>query len=78
MRANIADKIISVSFHDDMILISTDKGNYQWKISEISQRLSKATESDRNNFKISPSGYGIHWPSVDEDLSIGGLISSQR
>lgn len=78
MRANITDKIISVSFHDEMILISTDKGNYQWKISDISQRLSKATESDRNNFKISPSGYGIHWPSVDEDLSIGGLISSQR
>ena len=78
MRANIADKIISVSFNHEMILISTDKGNYQWKISDISQKLSKASESDRNNFKISPSGYGIHWPSVDEDLSIGGLISSQR
>ena len=78
MRANIADKIISVSFNDEMILIITDKGNYQWKISDISQRLYKASELDRNNFKISPSGYGIHWPSVDEDLSIGGLISSQR
>jgi hypothetical protein len=29
---------------------------------------------NRENFEISPSGYGIHWPDVDEDLSIDGLI----
>jgi hypothetical protein len=25
---------------------------------------------------MSPSGYGIHWPLVDEDLSIDGLIGA--
>ena len=25
-------------------------------------------------FKVSPSGYGIHWPLIDEDLSFNGLI----
>ena len=29
---------------------------------------------ERNNFEVSPSGYGIHWPLIDEDLSIDGLI----
>ena len=31
---------------------------------EISQRLSDAPEKDRQTFEVSPSGYGIHWPSV--------------
>ena len=78
MRANITDKISSVSFSSDLIMITTDRGSYQCKISEISQRLSAASDSDRNNFKISPSGYGIHWPSIDEDLSISGLIAFGR
>jgi hypothetical protein len=34
-----------------------------------------ATEAERNFYKISPSGYGIHWPAIDEDLSIKGLIN---
>ncbi|MBK6354899.1 MAG: DUF2442 domain-containing protein [Saprospiraceae bacterium] len=25
------------------------------------------------NFIISPSSYGIHWPIIDEDISIQGL-----
>ncbi len=75
MSVNTGDKIISVSFNDEIILISTDKGKYQWKISDVSQRLFKASDSDRNNFRVSPSGYGIHWPSIDEDLSIEGLLS---
>ena len=78
MRANITDKISSVSFKSDLIMITTDRGTYQWKISEISKKLSAASDSDRNNFKISPSGYGIHWPSIDEDLSIRGLIALGR
>jgi len=24
--------------------------------------------------EISPSGYGIYWPLIDEDLSIDGLL----
>ncbi|PKN21436.1 MAG: hypothetical protein CVU65_16870 [Deltaproteobacteria bacterium HGW-Deltaproteobacteria-22] len=23
---------------------------------------------------MSPSGYGIHWPELDEDLSVDGLL----
>ncbi|MFM1841469.1 MAG: hypothetical protein RLZZ490_200, partial [Cyanobacteriota bacterium] len=38
-------------------------------------RLYTATDAERNLYKISPSGYGIHWPAIDEDLSVKGLIS---
>jgi hypothetical protein len=36
--------------------------------------LASATELERATAELSPGGYGIHWPLLDEDLSIGGLI----
>jgi hypothetical protein len=45
------------------------------KLSDVSQKLAKATQTEREDFKISPSGYGIHWRMLDEDLSINGLLS---
>jgi hypothetical protein len=37
-------------------------------------RLLHATASDRANWKVAGGGYGIHWPSIDEDLSVEGLL----
>jgi len=36
--------------------------------------LQKATTEQRQYFEISASGYGIHWPLIDEDLSVDGLV----
>jgi hypothetical protein len=37
-------------------------------------RLFNATEEQRNNWRVSGGGYGIHWPDVDEDLSTEGML----
>ena len=37
-------------------------------------RLSYATPQERDNWEISGSGYGIHWPDLDEDISVKGLL----
>jgi hypothetical protein len=37
-------------------------------------RLLNATAEQRNNWRISGGGYGIHWEDVDEDLSTEGLL----
>jgi hypothetical protein len=37
-------------------------------------RLSKATAAQRLNFRLIGGGVGIHWPDVDEDLSIAGVL----
>ncbi len=41
---------------------------------ECSPRLATAREAERLNAELSPRGYGIHWPLLDEDLSINGLL----
>lgn len=40
-------------------------------------RLADATEQQRAECEIIAHGEGIHWESVDEDLSVGGLLRGQ-
>jgi hypothetical protein len=37
-------------------------------------RLLDATQEQRSHWKVSGTGYGIHWPDIDEDLSTEGLL----
>lgn len=37
-------------------------------------RLLHATPEQRSRFRIAGAGYGIHWPEIDEDLSVEGLL----
>ena len=39
-----------------------------------SWRLSEATEQQRQNFKILGDGQGLHWPNLDEDISVEGML----
>ena len=48
---------------------------YSFNLKDISLKLLNATKEERNQFEISPANYGIHWPLIDEDLSIKGLIN---
>lgn len=40
------------------------------------QRLQRASAAQRQNYEIMPTG--IHWPEIDEDLSIAGMLKGQR
>src|SRR5438552_9879052 len=39
-----------------------------------SWRLSDATPAQRANFRLIGNGQGIHWPEIDEDLSVEGML----
>ena len=40
--------------------------------------LSKATQSQRETWELLGNGEGIHWPDIDEDLSVAGLLVGAR
>jgi hypothetical protein len=69
-----AHDVESVSFCGNNMLLKVDGKDYEVDVSLQSQRLASATPTQRQNFVVSPSGYGIHWPDLDEDLSVDGLI----
>ena len=37
-------------------------------------KLLKASPRQKNKYRIIGNGVGIHWPDIDEDLSVNGLI----
>ena len=43
-----------------------------------SKKLAQADDAQRGFLELSPGGYGIHWPLIDEDLSIAGLVRNQE
>ncbi|MEW9585835.1 DUF2442 domain-containing protein [Paraburkholderia sp. DGU8] len=40
-------------------------------------RLAAATPGQRDGFRISASGAGLHWDALDEDISVAGLLRGQ-
>ena len=66
--------ISGLKFEDSFLVITIDGESKKYPLKKISPALEKASEEERNNFEISPSGYGIHWPLLDEDISLDGLL----
>ncbi len=65
--------IEDVRFEGDSLVSTIDGKERKFQLKEISPLLQQASSQKRNVFEISPSGYGIHWPLLDEDISIDGL-----
>jgi hypothetical protein len=36
--------------------------------------LADATPEQRANWRLIGSGHGVHWPDVDEDISVRGML----
>lgn len=69
-----AHDVQGVSFVGTVLCLRVDGKDYQVDIRAHSERLARANREQRTQVEVSPSGYGIHWPDLDEDLSIDGLI----
>jgi hypothetical protein len=71
----IATHIIqSISFGKDTILIVIDGRTIELPLEKISKKLMNASDIQRRLYKVSPSGYGIHWPLLDEDISVEAIL----
>lgn len=68
-------KIENIRFQEDLFFLEVDGKEYEIDLKIASPLLLSSDEKARENYIVSPSGYGIHWPDIDEDLSISSLIS---
>ena len=66
--------VSSIDFRGEWMILSVNEEIYQIPIAQASKKLSQATDIERKMYRISPSGYGIHWYAIDEDLTTKGLI----
>ncbi|MDQ6609096.1 MAG: DUF2442 domain-containing protein [Bacteroidota bacterium] len=67
-------KIETIRFKNDLIILIIDGNELTIPLDKLSLRLQSATDIERGVYRISPSGYGIHWPLIDEDLSVDGIL----
>ncbi len=74
-NTNVSSQIAGVRFTESNLIVSLSDGR------EISTplawypKLSKASHEERGQIEISP--LGLHWPSLDEDLSLEGMLAGQ-
>jgi Protein of unknown function (DUF2442) len=65
----ISDETLSVDLEDGRT-IAVPIGWYP--------RLTYGTPAERANFQISGAGYGLHWPDLDEDIGVEGLLLGKK
>lgn len=67
-------RITSVEVSEDSITAQLADGRTISVPLAWSWRLSEASPEQRKNFEIIGGGEGIHWPDVDEDISVRGML----
>ena len=68
-QVNVSDDALTVDLVDDRTIIVP----LVWY-----PRLWHGTPKERNHFEIFGDGAFIHWPELDEDLSVAGLLIGHR
>jgi hypothetical protein len=68
------ERIKNVSFTDDAFTVELMDGRSITTPLAWFPRLLHASPAQRSHWELSGAGYGMHWPDVDEDLSIEGLL----
>ncbi len=64
----------NVEFTDDDIIVSLVDGRRIMIPLVWFPRLVVATKDQLTNYELLGDGEGIHWPDIDEDLSVAGLL----
>mgnify|MGYP006267970301 FL=1 len=64
----------SVEVTDDELIVSLVDGRRISVPLVWYPRLSHATQKERETYELMGRGTGIHWPLVDEDLSVSGIL----
>lgn len=68
----------SVQFTDDSMTVNLDDGRSLSVPLAWYPRLLHGTKQERERYQLIGDGEGIHWPDLDEDISVEGLLAGRR
>jgi hypothetical protein len=68
----------SVDFSEDALTVHLDDGRVLSIPLAWYPRLLNGTKKERENCELIGDGEGIHWPELDEDISVEGLLAGRR
>ena len=73
-RAHSDPRAVTVTVTDDAIVAHLADGRVISVPLAWSWRLADATPAQRRRYVVIGDGAGIHWPDVDEDISVRGML----
>ena len=68
----------SLSVSDDALVVDLADGRTITAPLAWFPRLAHGTTVERANWRLIGSGEGIHWPDLDEDISVESLLAGRR
>jgi hypothetical protein len=71
-------RVVNVMATEDTLSVDLEDGRTVSVPIGWYPRLAHGTPAERANFQISGAGYGIHWPDLDEDIGIEGLLLGKK
>jgi len=71
-------RVVNVFVTDDTLSVDLEDGRTIAVPIVWYPRLAYGTPEERANFQVSGAGYGIHWPGLDEDIGVEGLLLGKR
>ena len=69
---------LSASADENSIVVELDDGRQLTVPIAWYPRLLHATDVERANIRLIGRGEGLHWPDVEEDVSVAALIEGKR
>ncbi len=69
--------IREVRFEADRLVVELSDGRILGTPVRWYPRLERATEAEREHWELLGEGEGIHWPAIDEDLSLDGMLAGR-
>lgn len=74
MSPRAGDRVRDVRFTREMLVVDLFDGRTISVPLLWFPRLLRATRASRARWELCGGGFGIHWPDLDEDLSVEGLL----
>jgi hypothetical protein len=69
------EKIKAVRIDDDLVTVDLFDGRTVSVPLAWYPRLLHGSAQERQNWVLSGAGFGIHWPDLDEDISVHGMLA---
>ena len=71
-------KALDISLNEDALIVELADGRSLSVPLIWYPRLWHGTPAERQNWRLIGDGVGIHWPELDEDIRIEGLLLGKR
>jgi hypothetical protein len=71
-------RVVNVTVTEDTLSVDLEDGRTIAVPIGWYPRLAHGIPAERANVQISSAGYGMHWPELDEDIGVEGLLLGKK